>query len=79
MTYGILVLVNSVWVWIVILTGIVDVPKILCLLTSLVFLVIGTILAKCSNVFRVFPLALTNTLGLGGVAVIALVSMCNKF
>ena len=79
LTYGILVLVNSVWVWIVILTGIVDVPKILCLLTPLVFLIIGTILAKCSKVFHTFPLALTNTLGLGGVAVIALISMCNKF
>lgn len=41
LTYGILVLVNSVWVWIVILTGIVDVPKILCLLTPFVFLVVG--------------------------------------
>ena len=75
LTYGILVLVNSVWVWGVILTGIVDVPKILCLLTPLVFLIIGTILAKCSKVFHTFPLALTNTLGLGDVAVIALVSM----
>lgn len=75
LTYGILVLVNSVWVWVVILTGIVDVPKILCLLTPLVFLVIGTILSKCSKVFHTFPLALTNTLGLGGIAVIALVSI----
>lgn len=75
LTYGILVLVNSVWVWVVILTGIVEVPKILCLLTSLVFLLVGTLLAKCSKVFHTFPLAVTNTLGMGGIAVIALVSM----
>ena len=75
LTYGILVLINSIWVWIVILTGIIDVPKVLCLLTPLVFLMIGTVLAKCSKVFHTFPLALTNTLGLGGVALIALVSM----
>jgi len=75
LTYGILVLVNSVWVWIVILTGIVDVPKILCLLTPFVFLVVGKLLAKCSKIFHTFPLSVTNTLGIGGVAVIALVSM----
>ena len=75
LTYGILVLVNSVWVWVVILTGIVEVPKILCLLTPLVFLIVGTLLAKCSKVFHTFPLAVTNTLGMGGIAVIALVSM----
>ncbi len=59
----------------VILTGIVEVPKILCLLTPLVFLTVGTLLAKCSKVFHTFPLAVTNTLGMGGIAVIALVSM----
>lgn len=75
LTYGILVLVNSVWVWVVILTGIVEVPKILCLLTPLVFLIVGTLLAKCSKVFHTFPLAVTNTLGMGGIAVIALISM----
>lgn len=75
LTYGVLVLVNSVWVWVVILTGIVEVPKILCLLTPLVFLIVGTLLAKCSKVFHTFPLAVTNTLGMGGIAVIALVSM----
>ena len=75
LTYGLLVFVNSIWVWIVILTGILNVPKILCLLSPLAFLIIGTILAKCSKVFHTFPLALTNTLGLGGVAVLALVSM----
>lgn len=35
LTYGILVLINSIWVWVVILMGIVEVPKILCLLTLL--------------------------------------------
>ena len=75
LTYGILVLVNSVWVWVVILTGIVEGPKTLCLLTPLVFLIVGTLLAKCSKVFHTFPLAVTNTLGMGGIAVIALVSM----
>lgn len=75
LTYGILVFVNSIWVWVVILTGIVEVPKILCLLTPLAFLFVGNLLAKCSKVFHTFPLAVTNTLGLGGIAVIALVSM----
>ena len=75
LTYGILVLVNSVWVWAAILTGIVEVPKILCLLTPLAFLLVGKLLARCSKVFHTFPLAVTNTLGLGGIAVIALVSM----
>lgn len=75
LTYGILVLVNSVWVWIVIFAGIIDVPKILCLLTPLVFLIVGKLLAKCSKIFHTFPLSVTNTLGMGAVAVIALVSM----
>ena len=38
LTYGILVVGNSVWVWIAILTGIVDVPEIFCILTPVVFL-----------------------------------------
>lgn len=75
LTYGILVLVNSVWVWVVIFAGIIDVPKILCLLTPLVFLIVGKLLAKCSKIFHTFPLSVTNTLGMGAVAVIALVSM----
>lgn len=75
LTYGILVLVNSIWVWVVILTGIVEVPKILCLLTPLVFLLVGNLLAKCSKIFHTFPLAVTNTLGMGGIALIALISM----
>lgn len=75
LTYGILVLVNSVWAWVVILTGIVEVPKILCLLTPFVFLIVGKLLAKCSKIFHTFPLSVTNTLGMGGIAVIALVSM----
>jgi len=75
LTYGILVPINSVWVWAVILTGIVDVPKILCLLTPFAFFIIGKLLARCSKIFHTFPLAVTNTLGLGGIAVIALVSM----
>lgn len=75
LTYGILIPVNSVWAWVVILTGIVDVPKILCLLTPLVFLIMGKLLARCSKIFHTFPLAVTNTLGIGGIAVIALVSM----
>lgn len=75
LTYGILVFLNSIWVWIVILTGLLDVPKVLCLLTPLAFFIIGNVLAKCNKVFHTFPLALTNTLGLGGIAVIALISM----
>ena len=75
LTYGILVLVNSIWVWVVILMGIVEVPKILCLLTPLVFLLVGNLLAKCSKIFHTFPLAVTNTLGMGGIALIALISM----
>lgn len=75
LTYGILVLANSIWVWGVILTGIVEVPKMLCLLTPFAFFLVGKLLAKCSKVFRTFPLAVTNTLGLGGIAVIALISM----
>ena len=75
LTYGILVLVNSIWVWVVILMGIVEVPKILCLLTPLAFLIVGKLLSKCSKIFHTFPLAVTNTLGMGGIAIIALVSM----
>lgn len=75
LTYGILVLVNSIWVWVVIFMGIVEVPKILCLLTPLAFLIVGKLLSKCSKIFHTFPLAVTNTLGMGGIAVIALVSM----
>jgi len=47
----------------------------MCLLTPLVFLVTGILFSKCSKLFHTFPLALTNTLGLGGIAVIALISM----
>lgn len=75
LTYGILVFVNSVWVWAVILAEIVEVPKILCLLTPLVFFVAGKLLARCNKIFHTFPLAVSNTLGMGGIAVIALVSM----
>lgn len=75
LTYLILVIVNSIWVWIVIFTGIVAVPKVMCLLTPLVFLVTGILLSKCSKLFHTFPLAVTNTLGLGGIAVTALISM----
>ena len=32
-------------------------------------------MAKVNKVFKTFPLALTNTLGLGGIAVIALFCM----
>ncbi len=75
LTYLILVIVNSIWVWIVIFTGIVAVPKVMCLLTPLVFLVTGILLSKCSKLFHTFPLAVTNTLGIGGIAVTALISM----
>ncbi|MCR4713054.1 MAG: hypothetical protein K5751_01580 [Treponemataceae bacterium] len=75
LTYLILIFVNSIWVWIVIFSGIVAVPKVMCLLTPLMFLVTGILLSKCSKLFHIFPLALTNTLGLGGIAVIALISM----
>ena len=75
LTYLILIFVNSIWVWIVIFSGIVAVPKVMCLLTPLMFLVTGILLSKCSKLFHTFPLALTNTLGLGGIAVIALISM----
>ena len=75
LTYGILVFVNSIWVWIVVLNGMVKVPKILCLLTPLSLLILGALLAKINKVFKTFPLALTNTLGLGGIAVIALFCM----
>jgi hypothetical protein len=72
LTYGILVFINSIWVWIIILSGMLNVPKWLCILTPLTFLAIGVILAKINRTFKTFPLALTNTLGLGGMAVIAL-------
>ena len=75
LTYLILVFVNSIWVWIVIFTGIVAVPKVMCLLTPLVFLVTGILLSKFSKIFHTFPLAVTNTLGIGGIAVTALISM----
>ena len=75
LTYGILVFVNSIWVWIVVLSGMVKVPKILCLLTPLTLLILGVLLTKVNKVFKTFPLALTNTLGLGGIAVIALFCM----
>ncbi len=75
LTYGILVFVNSVWVWIVVLSGMVKTPKFLCLLTPLSLLILGLLLAKVNKVFKTFPLALTNTLGLGGIAVIALFCM----
>lgn len=42
---------------------------------SLAFLIVGKLLSKCSEIFHTFPLAVTNTLGMGGIAVIALVSM----
>ncbi|MCR4598987.1 MAG: hypothetical protein K5678_08145 [Acetatifactor sp.] len=35
----------------------------------------GVLLAKVNKVFKTFPLALTNTLGLGGIAIIALFCM----
>jgi len=75
LTYGILVPINSFLVWVAIFTGIVDVPKILCLLTPLVFFILGKLLARCGKIFHTFPLAVTNSLGMGGIAVIALVSM----
>ena len=75
LTYGILVFVNSIWVWIVVLSGMVKVPKTLCLLSPLSLLILGLLLAKVNKVFKTFPLALTNTLGLGGIAIIALFCM----
>ena len=75
LTYGILVVVNSVWVWVVILSGTVPVHKSMCLLTPMVFLVIGILPSKCSKLFHTFPLAVTNSLGMGGIALIALISM----
>ena len=75
LTYGILVFVNSLWVWITNLSGVLKVPKLLCLLTPLSLLLIGALLAKINKVFKTFPMALTNTLGLGGIAVIALFCM----
>jgi len=43
--------------------------------TPLTLLILGVLLAKVNKVFKTFPLALTNTLGLGGIAVIALFCM----